>query len=214
MTFTRKVWVRRWLPGRLPAGTENPGPDHINPTTTISMKLQPKPIATQSGRAPSAALLSLLFVLVVAGCRSLSEPGSASFASVTIQNHTPQEIMGAAAEVFRADGYRVGMSNSGQMVCEKEASRATTMSREGLVATQSGAQTINRVRAEIVPLGPGSHRLQCKAYMVTGGSDTFFQDEVPLTNLRSLPYQSLLNKVEQKLKETAGTATPAPKPQN
>lgn len=145
------------------------------------------------------ALTGLLLVLAGAGCGSLSGPGSASFASANIQNHSAGEIAAATAQVFGADGYRGGVSGSGQMVFEKEASRATTFSREGLVDTHDGAQTINRVRVEIVPLSDGSHRLQCKAFMVSGGSDPFFQDEVPLANVRSRPYQSLLNKVKKQL---------------
>jgi hypothetical protein len=143
--------------------------------------------------------LALLLVLPTTGCSTVSGPASASFASVTIRNHSPEEIASATTQVFAADGYRGGATASGQMTFEKEASRATSFAREGLVNTTYGAQTINRVRAEIVPLGDGSHRLQCKAYMVSGGSDPFFQDEVPLANVRSAPYQSLLNKVAKQL---------------
>jgi hypothetical protein len=111
-----------------------------------------------------------------------------------------EEIAAATAQVFAADGYRGGLTGSGQMVFEKEASRATSISREGIVGTHYGTQTINRVRAEVVSQGGGTYRLQCKAFMVTGGSDPFFQDEVPLANLRSGPYQLLLNKVKSRLK--------------
>ncbi len=145
-------------------------------------------------------LICLLLAWVGPGCHSASGPGSASFASVTIQNHSAEEIAAATAQVFGADGYRGWPSAAGQMVFEKEASRATTLSRDGLMATQAGARTINRVRAEIVPLSGGVYRLQCEAFMVSGGSDPFFQDEVRLTNLRSAPYQSLLNKVAAQLK--------------
>jgi hypothetical protein len=144
--------------------------------------------------------LSLLLLLAGAGCGSLGGPGSAGFASVTIKNHSEAEIAAATAQVFGADGYRGGRGGSGQMVFEKGASRATSLSREGVVGTAYGAQTINRVRVEIVSLSGGQYRLQCKAFMVTGGSDPFFQDEVPLANIRSGPYQSLLNKVAKQLK--------------
>jgi len=155
-----------------------------------------------NSRWSSLSIVTLVCLIALAGvsCRSFSGPGSASFASVTIQNHSSEEIAAATAQVFAADGYRGGMSGAGQMVFEKEASRATTFAREGLVDTSYGAQTINRVRAEIVPLSGGTYRLQCKAYMVTGGSDPFFQDEVAVTNIRSGPYQSLLNKVAKQLK--------------
>jgi hypothetical protein len=145
------------------------------------------------------ASICLFLALVSPGCHSVSGPGSASFASVTIQKHSSEEIAAATAQVFGADGYRGGMTGSGQMVFEKEASRGTTFAREGLVATSYGAQTINRVRVEIVPLAGGTYTLQCRAFMVTGGSDPFFQDEVPVTNIRSGPYQSLLNKVAKRL---------------
>ena len=147
-----------------------------------------------------SALTGLWLVLASPGCGSLSGPGSASFASVTIKNHSVQEIAAACSKVFGADGYRGGVSGPGQMVFEKETSRATSFSREGLVDTYYGAQTINRVRVEIVPLSDGSNRLQCKAFMVTGGSDPFFQNEVPLANLRSGPYKLLLHKVSKQLK--------------
>jgi len=45
-----------------------------------------------------------------------------------------------------------------------------------------------------------SSRLQGKAYIVTGGSDPFFQDEVPLAKARKGSCQSLLKKVAKPLK--------------
>jgi hypothetical protein len=141
-----------------------------------------------------------LLLLAVAGCKSVSGPGSASFASVTIHNHTPEEIHAAAGQVFREDGYAGTQSGPMRMVFQKEASRLTTISRDGLVAAHEGARTLERVRTELVDLGGSSYRLQCQAYMVTGAGDSFFEDEVRKTNLRSGPYQSLLNKVAKQLK--------------
>jgi hypothetical protein len=147
-----------------------------------------------------ALALGILLAFGAAGCRSLTQPASASFASVTIKNHTAQEIASAAAQVFAADGYRGGVSGNGELVFEKEASRMTSFAREGLVDATYGQSTVNRVRAQIVPLADNTFRLQCKAYMVTGGNDTFFQDEVPLANVRRMPYQRLLDKVADSLK--------------
>lgn len=152
-----------------------------------------------------AGVTLLGLVLAGSGCRSLSGPGSASFASVTIEKHSEAEIAAAAAQVFAADGWRGGVSGPGKMIFEKEASRATSYSREGVAGAYYGAQTIKRVRAEIMQLTPESSRLQCKAFMVTGGKDPFFQDEVPVTNIRSTPYQLLLNKVKSQLKKNSGS---------
>jgi hypothetical protein len=56
------------------------------------------------------------------------------------------------------------------------------------------------VKAEIVELGEGSNRLQCQTYMVRNAGDSFFEEETRLTNMRSGPYQKLLNEVAQRMK--------------
>ena len=146
------------------------------------------------------AVTCVWLLLSGTGCGSLGGPASGSFASVTIQNHSPAEIADATAKVFGADGYMGGPSRAGQLVFQKEASRATTLSQSGLYATHSGARTMNRVRVEIVPLSGGSScRLQCQAYIVRDAG-ALLEDEVRLTNIRSGPYQSLLNKVKKQLK--------------
>ena len=151
--------------------------------------------------SPIVGSICLWLVLSGAGCGSLGGPGSASFASVTIQNRSLEEVVGATTKVFSADGYTGGVSGPGKMVFQKEASRATTMSREGLLATHYGARTVDRVRVEIDSLGGGtSYRLQCQAYVVRNAGDSMLEDEVRLANLRGAPYQSLLNKVKKQLK--------------
>jgi hypothetical protein len=148
-----------------------------------------------------AVLSSLVILLSGLGSSPVIAAGSSGgFASVTIKDRTKDEIVVTTAKVFTAEGYRSGRSASGQMVFDKEASRGTSMARDGIAATQSGARTINRVRVDVIPLDDGGHRLQCKAYMLTGGSDPFFQDEVPLANIRKKPYQSLLKKIQKQLK--------------
>jgi hypothetical protein len=144
--------------------------------------------------------MTLLLALATTGCRSLSGPGSASFASVTIPDRSAIDIANATTQVFGEDGYQGGIVGPGRMLFEKEASRGTTLSRQGLVATHEGARSLNRVKVEIVPLSDGSHRLQCEAFVVSGAGDSFAEEEVRLTNVRSGPYQSLLNKVKKQLK--------------
>jgi hypothetical protein len=57
-----------------------------------------------------------------------------------------------------------------------------------------------RVKVDIVSLSGDSQRLQCQAYIVRNAGDSFFEDEQRLANIRSGPYQSLLNKVAKQLK--------------
>jgi hypothetical protein len=131
-------------------------------------------------KAPIIATLIGVFLLLAGpGCRTFSESGDASFASVNIQNHTQEEIAQAAAKVFAADGYVGRVGGPGELIFEKAASRGTSLAREGLVSGYYGAQTIVRVKATVVPMLEGGFKLQCRAYMVSGGSDPFFQDEVP-----------------------------------
>jgi hypothetical protein len=145
--------------------------------------------------------LLLLLGLLSAGCQSMSGPGSASFASVVIEGHSPEEIAAAATQVFHEDGYNGGGSGLGPMVFEKEGSRMNSLAYEGVANTYYGAQTIVRVKAEIVPLGPDKNRLQCQAYVVSGTHDPFFTEEKRLTNIRSRPYQNLLDKVADRFKK-------------
>ncbi len=141
----------------------------------------------------------LIAAALAAGCQT-GGPASASFASVTIPGKTPQEICNTTGAVFQEDGYQVMSLNPSAMIFQKEASKGTSIAYNGMVNTHSGAVTLIRVRAELVPLGAGSHRLQCQASIVRGAGDAFFEDESKLTNLRSRPYQNLLDKVAKRLK--------------
>jgi hypothetical protein len=152
-------------------------------------------------RLPALALGAGLWLAVAGSGCSLFKPGSASFASVKIKNHTPEEIIQATTQVFREDGYQGGQTRAYQMVFEKEGTRANTFAYEGVVGTYYGAQTVMRVRAEIVDLGSGTQRLQCQAYVVKDYGQGNFEEEQRLVNVRSGPYQSLLNKAAKKLKE-------------
>ena len=82
----------------------------------------------------------------------------------------------------------------------KEATRRQSIAYNGVVNTHYGAVTMVRVKAEMLDLGNGSQRLQCQASIVRNAGDSFFEDESRLTNLRSGPYQSLLDKVAKQLK--------------
>lgn len=150
-------------------------------------------------RSSAFALCGCLCLAVVgAGC-GLFKSGSASFASVKIASHTPEEIAQATTQVFLADGYRGGGTGT-RMIFEKEGSRMSNIAYEGVVGTHYGEQTIVRVKAEIVDLGKGTHRLQCQAYLVRDAGQGFMEEEQRLVNARSRPYQSLLNQAADLLK--------------
>jgi hypothetical protein len=144
--------------------------------------------------------LSLLFGLLVCGCSSTSEPGSSSFASVTIAGRTPDQIIQATEQVFREDGFAGGATGKGDLLFQKEGSRMSTLKYEGIWATTGGSVTLYRAKCQIIPLGGDSFRLQCQAFVVRNSGDPFFEDEQRLTNVRSGHYKSLLKKVAERLK--------------
>jgi hypothetical protein len=158
-----------------------------------TMILPPK----SSGLTALASMLLTAFL--VAGC-GLGKPAGASFASVIIPGKTPEEICKTTGSVFQADGYKIMALTPSNMIFMKEATRGQSMAYNGVVNTSYGAVTMVRVKAELVDLGNGSQRLQCQASMVRNAGDSFFEDESRLTNLRSGPYQSLLDKVAKRLK--------------
>jgi hypothetical protein len=140
----------------------------------------------------------LLAAFGLQGCKNLSQPGSASFASVIIRNHSHQEIQQAAAQVFGESGYSGRVTGVDQMLFQKEGTRANNIAYNGLVGTHYGAQTLVRVKTSILDIGGGSLRLQAQAFIVRNAGDSFFEEETRLTNARSRPYQKLLDKVAEK----------------
>jgi len=154
----------------------------------------------QSARMSSllAPIFLGLIAMLIAGCGA-TKPGSASFASVVIKGALPNDIQKATIEVFQEDGYAAGTMGD-QLVFQREASRLTSLAYEGLVDTHYGAKTLVRVKTDLVNLGSGAYRLQCEAFIVKNAGDSFFAEEQRLANVRSRPYQSLLDKVAKRFK--------------
>jgi hypothetical protein len=149
--------------------------------------------------APGVLALILLTAVLATGCGT-GKPAGASFASVIIAGKTPAEICNVTGAVFQEDGYKVAALSPASMIFQKEATRSQSIAYGGVVDTHYGAVTLVRVKAELVDLGNGSQRLQCQASMVRNAGDSFFEDESRLVNMRSRPYQNLLDKVAKRLK--------------
>ena len=132
------------------------------------------------------------------GCSSFNKPASASFASVDITGRTAEQIGDATTAVFRENGYTDSAIDDRHWVFTREGSLMETISYDGLVAAQEGQSTLVRVRVELVELNPSMYRLQAQTYMVTKAGQ-HFEEEIQLFNIRSRPYQKLLNEVAQRL---------------
>jgi hypothetical protein len=156
-----------------------------------------RPFAAPSGSGLLLFVTGLL-ALFAAGCGS-TKPASASFASVVIRGHEPAAITKATVAVFQEDGY-TARAAEGQLIFEKEASRMTNIAYEGLGGAHYGAQTLVRVKVSLVDVGAGAYRLQGQTYIIENAGDTFFTEEHKLKNIRSRPYQALLEAVAARLK--------------
>jgi hypothetical protein len=143
--------------------------------------------------------LFLVCVLSLTGCSSWNKPASASFASVTITGHTAEQIRDTATAVFRENGYTGSAIDARRLVFTREGTRLETISRDGVMAAQKGQSTLVRVKAELVDLGSGVYRLQCQTYMVTDAGQRR-EEETRLFDIRSGPYQKLLDEVGTRLK--------------
>jgi hypothetical protein len=147
----------------------------------------------------AALLLGSVLLWFVTGCGA-TKPASASFASVIIRGHSTEEITKATVAVFQEEGYSV-RAVDGKLIFEREGSRLNNIAYEGVVGAHYGNQTLERVKAALVEIGADAYRLQCQAYIVKDAGDSFFAEEQKLANIRSRPYQNLLDKVAERLKQ-------------
>jgi hypothetical protein len=140
-------------------------------------------------------VLALLVLALLTGCH-LSQPGSASFASVLISDRGEAEIRAKTIAVFAGAGYEAMLAGDAELVFEREGTRGNEIAHGGWI---EGEGVRERVRVRIVLLSPGQYRLQCQAYMVRHAMDPVLQDEVRLKKFRSRPYQKLLDEVAGRL---------------
>jgi len=146
-------------------------------------------------------LLAGLFVAAASaaliGCKSLNEPDSASFASVRIQGHTPEQIRGATVVVFQQEGYTAAGAQRPEMVFEREGTRWDQIAYGSWV---NEAPVWLRVKVSMVPLAGDTVRLQCQAYKILNKGDPLAEEQVRIGHSHRKPYQELLDKVLGQLK--------------
>lgn len=138
----------------------------------------------------------LLAVGGVTGCKSLSEPAPAYFASVKIQGHTAGQIRAAATVVFQQDGYETIDVRGPEMIFEKPGSQWDKIAHGSWIDDQP---FVIRVRVSVAPRAEGVYELRCQAFWVRHKGDASFEEEVRLKKNRSEPYQTLLNNVPGRL---------------
>ena len=136
--------------------------------------------------------LAIATVVLQVSCASLSQPMSASFASVVIRSGTAQQVREETIKVFTAQGWHSVQESGDEMVFEREGSKWDHIAYGSNVLN---TPILNRVRASIVPVTDGSLRLQCQAYVVRDSGNFSQDDEIKLRSPRAGPFQELLDKV-------------------
>lgn len=144
----------------------------------------------------------LLPLALLTGCSSLNKPASASFASVLISSSSSEDIQATTVKVFKEADYHTVYRSPGTdtLVFEKEGTQGQSLAYNGVVGTQAGEQILNRVRVSLTDRGDGSFWLTCQAFVVRDAGGQLGGDEIKLSNLRSRPYQKLLDEVARRLK--------------
>jgi len=149
--------------------------------------------------------LLLIAALCAGGCSSTDKPASASFASVVISNHTPQQIRDATDTVFRQNGYQAMGEQDGALVYEREATKSEQRDYVGFVGAHEGEKVIIRVRVRVEVKNPSSYWLTCKAYAVSNPGQPVFESTTALFGFQSGPYQKLMNMVAATVQRPAAT---------
>src|SRR5271170_8152517 len=89
-------------------------------------------------RAAGWTGLLLATALLMTSCASSDKPASASFASVVIVNHTPQQIREATDKVFQQNGYQALGQEGDALVYEREATEREQRDYVGFVGAHEG----------------------------------------------------------------------------
>jgi hypothetical protein len=139
---------------------------------------------------------------MAAGCSSWFKPASESFASVLIPSASADDVRKTTIKVFQGADYLSHYEDpdSGLLIFEKEGTQGQSLAYNGVVGTQYGQQTLNRVKVRVIDRGDGSCRVNCQAYIVRDAGNRVGEDEIKLNSLRSGPYQKLLDEVAERLK--------------
>ena len=137
--------------------------------------------------------LALIGAVLSSGCRTSA--GSSGFASAMIAGHSAEEVRQTTAAVFREDNYMLRSANGPQLVFERN---GTTMGRAAYGSY--GNDVVERVRVQTVVFSPESVRLQCQASVVRHAGDRVLEEEQFLAEVRSGPYQKLMDETARRLK--------------
>lgn len=141
-----------------------------------------------------AVLLAAVVLLGGVSCSS-TPPGGKQFAVVTLRYTDEITVRRIVEAVFSEAGYE-DASFSGEWRYERKTSTMQQLAHGGWF-DEGGVR--ERVRLKLIPLSEGVYRLESQAMMVRNAGESFFEEEVKMTRLKSRPYQKLLDEVVKRL---------------
>ena len=149
-----------------------------------------------------SAQITLLVVLLVtmSGCALWTGKGvlpgrSQGMATITVTEHTLEEVAAAIHAVFIADRFNLKENAPRLKVYERVASMMKDLSYSGPL----GEGAVERAFLQIHDEGQGVHRVECNVFIVTGSGDPFFEDRTKVLKLFAGQYRRLLRRVASRL---------------
>ena len=86
------------------------------------------------------------------------------------------------------------------MVFEKEGTHGQNVAYNSVFDMDSGQVIMNRVKTVLRnDLADGTFILECQAYIVQDADSALTPNEIQVSNMRSRPYQDILNKIANQL---------------
>jgi len=138
----------------------------------------------------SLAVVVLAFHL--SACLTSPSSSSGGLAAVTIENTNVNAIIGAAQEVFSADGYTLGPVNYPSSISFDKPAGGFGQVMWG----SYGETTSYRARLDMVPLGGGSYRVSAHAGVVNDAGQAGFESGRPMMGPWSAEFIPLLKKIQ------------------
>ena len=145
-------------------------------------------------------LALLLLALAAGGCATPNPKGFKPLASVTIENHSLDEIGIATIEVFGRAGFEATEVSRGTLKLQR---RGTTMDSFLYGTWYGGSDMWEIVDVRISPIGSsGAHLVECEARKVSSPGDQVFEEQRRIKGKGR--YEDLLGELKIRLNQASG----------
>ena len=188
--FLTPLWAG--LESRIITGPENTSRNLRLPARVLDPLLN----ATMKLKLP--ALISLLAVLLVAGCQSFKDTPTGYLTSVTITNQPMAAIEKATTTVFITHGFTGGSTGPDEFTFERPGTRWNDLAYGNAMFNET---VTVRVVVKIRSLDAQRTFVGCNAWLVDAPNNPVFEDSHAVRKFREWPYEQLLDEIQKQLGE-------------